>query len=72
MFECTLQIGQSTWTRYIRVFRQSRGIEVENLVDWCEKHRLAKAEFSCNVLTREALCDLGAGFIKRETHKNTT
>lgn len=72
VFECTLQIGQSTWTRYIRVFRQSRGIEVEHLVDWREKHRLAKAEFSCNVLTREALCDLGAGFIKRETHKNTS
>lgn len=72
VFECTLQIGQSTWTRYIRVFRQSRGIEVEHLVDWREKHRLAKAEFSCNVITREALCDLGAGFIKRETHKNTS
>lgn len=72
VFECTLQIGQSTWKRYIRVFRQSRGIDVEHLVDWQEKHRLAKTEFSCNVLTREALCDLGAGFIKRETHKNTS
>lgn len=54
------------------MFRQSRGIEVENVVDWHEKHVLAKAQFDCNVLTREAVCDLGAGFIKRETHRNTS
>lgn len=72
VFETELKIGQSTWKRLIRLFRLSRGIEVENVVDWREKHRLAKAEFSCNVLAREALCDIGAGFICRETHKNTS
>ena len=56
----------------IRLFRQSRGIEVENIVDWQEKHKLAKAQFSCNVLTRKALCDTSAGYIERETHRNTT
>ena len=71
VFETELKIGQSTWKRLIRLFRLSRGIEVENVVGWREKHRLAKAEFSCNVLAREALCDIGAGFIRRETHKNT-
>lgn len=72
VFETELKIGSSTWRRLIRLFRQSRGIEVENLVDWHEKHRLAKVEFSCNVLTREGVCDLGAGFIKRDTHRNTS
>lgn len=72
VFEAELKIGDSSWRRLIRLFRQSRGIEVENIVDWHEKHRLAKVEFSCNVLTREGVCDLGAGFIKRETHRNTT
>ncbi len=72
VFETELKIGQSTWKRLIRLFRLSRGIEMENVVDWREKHRLAKAEFSCNVLAREALCDIGAGFIRRETHKNTS
>ena len=56
----------------IRFFRRSCGIEVENIVDWNEKHKLAKAEFDCNVLTRKALCDTSAGFIERDTHKNTT
>lgn len=72
VFETNLKIGNSTWRRLIRLFRQSRGIEVENIVDWHEKHRLAKVEFDCNVLTREGVCDLGAGFIKRDTHRNTS
>jgi alpha-mannosidase len=45
---------------------------VENVVDWNEKHKLAKAEFACNVLTRKALCDTSAGYIERDTHRNTT
>ena len=71
-FACTLGTEKSTWKRIIRVFRQSRGIEVENIVDWNEKHVLAKAQFNCNVLTRKAVCDTSAGFVERETHRNTT
>ncbi len=71
-FECVLGTETSTWKRIIRVFRQSRGIEVENIVDWNEKHVLAKAQFDCNVLTRKAVCDTSAGFIERDTHRNTT
>lgn len=71
-FAATLKTEKSTWTMIIRLFRQSRGIEVENVVDWNEKHKLAKAEFCCNVLTRKALCDTSAGFIERDTHKNTS
>lgn len=70
-FRCTLKTAASTWVRIIRLFRRSRGIEVENIVDWHESHKLAKAEFDCNVLTRKALCDTSAGYIERETHRNT-
>lgn len=71
-FKTVLSTEKSTWTMLIRFFRRSCGIEVENIVDWNEKHKLAKAEFDCNVLTRKALCDTSAGFIERDTHKNTT
>ena len=71
-FKTVLSTEKSVWTMLIRLFRRSRGIEVENIVDWNEKHKLAKAEFACNVLTRKALCDTSAGFIERDTHKNTT
>ena len=71
-FKTVLSTEKSTWTMLIRFFRRSCGIEVENIVDWNERHKLAKAEFDCNVLTRKALCDTSAGFIERDTHKNTT
>lgn len=72
VFKTVLATEKSVWTMLIRLFRRSRGIEVENIVDWNEKHKLAKAEFACNVLTRKALCDTSAGFIERDTHKNTS
>lgn len=71
-FKAVLKTDKSSWTMLIRVFRRSRGIEVENIVDWNEKHKLAKAEFCCNVLTRKALCDTSAGYIERDTHMNTS
>ena len=71
-FICTLKTEKSTWQRIIRLFRRSRGIEVENNVDWNEKHVLAKAEFSPDVLTRKVLCDTSAGYTERETHRNTS
>lgn len=71
-FKTVLSTEKSSWTMLMRVFRRSRGIEVENIVDWNEKHKLAKAEFGCNVLSRKALCDTSAGFIERDTHRNTT
>ena len=71
-FTAVLSVGNSEWKMHVRVFRQSRGIEVEHEVNWQEKHKLAKVLFSCNVLTRKALCDTSAGFIERETHRNTS
>lgn len=71
-FKAVLKTEKSSWTVLLRVFRRSRGIEVENVVDWHEKHVLAKALFGCNVLTRQALCDTSAGFIARDTHRNTS
>lgn len=72
VFKAVLKTEKSSWIMLIRLFRRSRGIEVESIVDWREKHKLAKAEFGCNVLSRKALCDTSAGFIERDTHKNTT
>lgn len=72
VFETVLSTEKSVWSMKIRFFRRSRGIEIENSVNWNEKHKLAKAEFNCNVLSRKALCDTSAGFIERETHRNTT
>ncbi|MDE5824086.1 MAG: alpha-mannosidase, partial [Lachnospiraceae bacterium] len=63
---------KSTWKMIIRMFKDSPAIEVEHIVDWDEKHKMVKAEFACNVLSRELVCDTSAGYIRRETHKNTS
>ena len=63
---------KSAWRMIIRLFRDSRAIEVEHIVDWHEKHRLAKVNFGPNILTRELVCDTSAGFIRRPLTKNTT
>ena len=68
----THKTDKSVWQRIIRVFRQDRGIEVENKVDWHEKHKLMKVDFNCNILTRNVVCDTSAGFISREMHRNTS
>lgn len=63
---------KSAWRMVIRLFEDSGNIEVEHIVDWQEKHRLAKVNFGPDVLTRELVCDTGAGFIKRPLTKNTS
>ncbi len=62
----------SPWTMIVRFFKDSPAIEVENITDWDEKHRLVKASFAINALSRELVCDTSAGYIRRETHRNTT
>lgn len=71
-FSVTHKTEKSIWERKIRFFKSSRNIEVENIVDWNESHKLMKAAFNCNILTRELVCDTSAGYIKREMHRNTT
>lgn len=72
VFGVILKTDKSILQMKIRFFRRSRGIEVEHNVNWNEKHKLLKAEFTPAVLTRKAYCDTSAGFIERETHRNTT
>ncbi|MBQ7122519.1 MAG: alpha-mannosidase [Clostridia bacterium] len=71
-FSVIFATEKSEWQMIIRFFRQSKGIEVEHIVDWNEKHKLVKAEYGCNVLSRELICDTSAGIIRRETHRNTS
>lgn len=72
VLSCVLRVGSSAWTRKIRVFADRPYIEVENDVDWQESHKLAKVEFECAVLARQALTDNSAGYTPRATHRNAS
>ena len=62
---------KSAWRMIVRLFKDSRAVEVENIVSWQEKHRLAKVNFGADILTRELVCDTSAGFVRRPLTKNT-
>jgi alpha-mannosidase len=62
----------SKWKQIIRFYKNSARIDFENKVDWQETNRMAKVSFDLNVLSRYAKCDISAGTITRDTHKNTT
>ncbi len=71
-FTCELVTDRSRFVRKLRFFHGCGMIETEHHADWHEDHVLAKAEFSCAVRTPYAQCDTGAGWITRETNRNTT
>ena len=71
-FTVDFATDKSAWRMVIRLFQDSESIEVEHIVDWQEKHRLAKVNFGPDVLTRELVCDTSAGYIKRPLTKNTS
>ncbi len=71
-FTCELETDRSRFTRTLRFFRGVCAVETEHHADWHEDHVLAKAEFSCAVRAPYAQCDTGAGFITRETNRNTS
>ena len=41
-FAVTFTTEKSTWKMILRFFADSHAIEVENVVDWDEKHKLVK------------------------------
>ena len=71
-FTCELATDRSRFTRTLRFFRGVCVIETEHHADWHEDHVLARAEFGCAVRSPYAQCDTGAGFITRETNRNTS
>ena len=71
-FICAQKTEKSVITRRIRFFRGQNYAETEYLVSWHEDHVMLRADFECDIRTPYALCDLGAGYITRETNRNTT
>lgn len=54
------------------VWRHSRRIDFETVVDWHEEHRLLKAEFPVAVRSTRATYDIQFGYVERPTHANTS
>ncbi len=63
---------KETTIRQRYIFNQFESVVlVENDIDWHHRRMMLKADFDTMVLSRRASFDLGAGYIYRNTHKNT-
>ena len=49
----------------------NKSIRIENEIDWHHRRMMLKVDFDTTMLCRKASFDLGAGYINRNTHKNT-
>lgn len=62
----------STMQQTISLTSLSRVISFKTTVDWHESHRFLKVEFPVNIHNDQAKFETQYGYVKRNTHANTT
>lgn len=62
----------STITETVWLYSSSPRIELENRIDWHEKHQTLKLAFPVDVNSTGATCEIQFGSISRPTHTNTS
>lgn len=67
-----LRIGKSTITQTCVLPANSRRLDFETEVDWCERHRMLRVAFHTNIKSTFARYEIQHGFIDRPTHHNTS
>ncbi|MCB9260635.1 MAG: alpha-mannosidase [Ignavibacteriales bacterium] len=50
----------------------SKRLDFETKVNWHEKHKMLRVSFPVNVFTDQASFDIQYGYLKRNTHRNTS
>jgi alpha-mannosidase len=63
---------KSTITQDISIWRTNARIDFHTEVEWYEKHRLLKAAFPVDILSRNATYEIQFGAIERPTHWSTS
>jgi alpha-mannosidase len=67
----TYRFGKSRLTQDIVLFTGSRRIDFVTDIDWQESARMLRTGFAVAVETRDAVCDIQFGSIRRPTHDDT-
>ncbi|MCP4583643.1 MAG: alpha-mannosidase [candidate division Zixibacteria bacterium] len=68
----TLGIGNSKIKQDVRLAQNSKRLDFVTTVDWQEKHKMLRVAFPVNVQADQASYDIQYGFLKRNTHRNTS
>ena len=66
------RIGKSTISQNIILQPNSKRIDFETFVDWKEKHKMLRVHFPVSVMSEQASFDIQSGYVKRNTHRNTS
>jgi len=67
-----LQVGQSTILQEVYLPHGSKRLEFCTTIDWSEKHRMLRVSFPAAVQAEQATFDIQYGFVRRNTHRNTS
>jgi alpha-mannosidase len=67
-----LEIGESTITQKVYLAKNSKRLDFETLVDWQEVHKMLRVSFDTKIKSSEATFDIQYGYVKRNTHRNTS
>ncbi len=66
-----LKIGESTISQEIRLENNSKRLDFDTAVGWCEKHRMLRVSFATTIRSEYATYDIQYGHVQRPTHRNT-
>ena len=65
-------IGNSKINQQITLANNSKRLDFDTFVDWSEKHKMLRVHFPTSVKSEQASYDIQYGYVKRNTHKNTS
>ncbi len=69
----TYNVGEkSSLKQAIILSPNSKRLDFHTQVDWHEKHRMLRVEFPVNIKSAYANYDIQYGYVRRNTHRNTT
>jgi len=67
-----MTIGNSQIEQRVYLTRNSKRLDFNTRVDWHESHKMLRVAFPVNVFSEQASFDIQYGFLKRNTHRNTS
>ena len=70
--EVQLTIGDSTIEQIISLGNNSKRLDFQTKVEWNESHKMLRVHFPVNVVSDQATFDIQYGYVKRNTHRNTS
>ena len=67
-----LKIGQSEIIQNVYLASNTKRLDFETSVDWKELHKMLRVSFDTTIRSSEASFDIQYGYVKRNTHRNTS